>query len=383
MKSLAESAKMLSLKELEAIANELLASESRFRRIFDSTMIGMAVVNIPGEVLEANVLYSELVGVAPEELLGMNFQRFTEPDDIAAEQRLMKELFAGNMRSFQFEKRYRTKTNLTRWVELWVTALPNAQGHLDRAICMIVDTTDQKHANKAVLDLNRDLKVSTQLLRDMAAQNDEIRESERTHIAHEVHDELGQVMTALRMKLSVIELRYGPRIPDLANEMHDIKMLVDKAIRGVRNVVGSLRPASLDLGLIPAIDWLCTEFTKQTSIECVFNWGKQKIELDDKRAVVVFRIIQESLNNVSRHANSSRVDVNLKVEGDLLQVAVRDNGDGFDKAVTRKKKTFGLLGMKERAIALGGRLDVTSNIGEGTLVTLTINGTASAKGSEQ
>jgi signal transduction histidine kinase len=190
-------------------------------------------------------------------------------------------------------------------------------------------------------------------------------------------------MTALRMKLSVIELRYGPRIPDLADEMHDIKMLVDKAIRGVRNVVGSLRPASLDLGLIPAIDWLCTEFSKETSTECIFNWGKQKIELDDKRAVVVFRIVQESLTNVSRHANSSRVEVSLKVEGDLLQVAVRDNGVGFDKAVARKKKTFGLLGMKERAIALGGRLKVISNCGEGTLVTLTINITADAKGFDQ
>jgi signal transduction histidine kinase len=248
---------------------------------------------------------------------------------------------------------------------------------------MIVDTTDQKHANKAVHDLNRDLKVSTQLLRDMVAQNDEIRESERTHIAHEVHDELGQVMTALRMRLSVIELRYGSQIPDLVGEMHDMKMLIDKAIRSVRNVVKSLRPTSLDLGLVPAISWLCTEFTKQTSIECVFDWGEQKFDLDDKRSVVVFRIVQESLTNVSRHANSSHVDVNLKVEGDLLQVVVRDNGVGFDNAVVEKKKTFGLLGMKERAIALGGQLEVISNCGQGTSVTLTINTTADAKGCDQ
>jgi signal transduction histidine kinase len=244
---------------------------------------------------------------------------------------------------------------------------------LDRAIGLIVDITDQMHANEAVRSLNRDLKESNQLLRDMAAQNDAIRESERTNIAHEVHDELGQVMTALRMKLSVIELRYGPEIPDLASEMHEMKMLVDKAIHGVRNVVGSLRPTAMDLGLVPAIEWLRAEFTKQTAVESVFDWGAQNFDLDDKRSIVVFRIVQESLTNVSRHAHASRVDIALKDDGACLEVSVRDNGVGFDPKVTATKKTFGLLGMRERAIALGGRLEVSSAPGDGTRITLTIS----------
>jgi PAS domain S-box-containing protein len=367
--------KTRDLTELECIADALLASETRFQKVFGSTLIGMAVVNIRGEVLEANALYSELVGVAPADLPGMNFQRFTEPADVAAELRLLQELFAGNMRSFQFEKRYRSPKQVTRWAELWVTSLPNSQGQLDRAIGMIVDITDQKHASKAVLDLNRDLRVSTQLLRDMAAQNDQIRESERTHIAHEVHDELGQVMTALRMKLSVIELRYGPDMPELALEMQDMKKLVDTAIHGVRNVVASLRPAALDLGLVPAIEWLRSEFSRKTSVDCVFAWGAPNFVLDDRRSIVVFRIVQESLTNVSRHAHASRVDISLKVEGDWLQVAVQDNGVGFEQA-TAQRKTFGLLGMQERAMALGGGLQIDSTPGAGTRITLTIRTTA-------
>jgi signal transduction histidine kinase len=248
---------------------------------------------------------------------------------------------------------------------------------------MVIDVTDQKQAGNVVRDLNREINDTNQMLRDMAAQNDVIRELERTHIAHEVHDELGQVMTALRLKISVIELRYGPRIPDLSGEMQEMKKLVDQAIHGVRNVVGSLRPAALDLGLVPGIEWLRTEFTNQTSIECAFDWGHPIFELDDKRSIVVFRIVQESLTNASRHASASRVDISLKYEGDWLQVVVGDNGVGFDRAVAGTKKTFGLLGMKERAIALGGRLDVTTKCGEGTVITLNIRKTADAKGVNQ
>jgi PAS domain S-box-containing protein len=330
-------------------------------------------------LIEVNALFSKIVGFTQAELLGMHLERFTDPADIAAELHLLKELFDGKRRSYRIEKRYRTKANVTRWVELWVTALSNPKGCFDKAFGMVVDITDQKQASNAVLSLNSELKDSNQMLRDMAAQNDEIRESERTHIAHEVHDELGQVMTALRLKLSVIELRYGPAIPGLTGEVQEMKKLVDKAIHGVRNVVGSLRPSALDLGLVPAIEWLRTEFTSQTSVECVFDWDHRSFELDEKRSIMVFRIVQESLTNACRHANASRVDISLKYEGDWLQVVIRDNGIGFDRAVAGAKKTFGLLGMMERAIAMGGRLDVTSSCGEGTTIVLNIGKAADEK----
>jgi PAS domain S-box-containing protein len=365
--------------ELETLAYELQASEARFRNVFDSTLIGMAVVNAHGVLLEVNTLFSQLLGFHQTELLSMNVDQFTDPVDMAAELHLLKDLFDGKRRSYRFEKRMRTKSNVIRWFELWVTALPNAFDEIDRAIGLVIDITDQKQANRAVHELNRDLSLSNQLLRELAAQNDEIRESERTHIAQEVHDELGQVMTALRLKLSVIELRYGPKIAELTDEIQEMKKLVDKAIHGVRNVVGSLRPSALDLGLIPAIDWLRSEFSRQTSVECVFDWGARHFDLDDRRAVVVFRIVQESLTNVSRHADASRVDISLKYEENCLQVAVRDNGVGFEQAGAGETKTFGLMGMMERAIAIGGRLEIRSRRGEGTVVALTIHKTAFAK----
>lgn len=375
--------KMFSLSEFEALAGELQASETRFRKVFDSTLMGMAVVNVEGELLDVNEQFSKIVGFTQTELVGMNLEVFTDPADIAGELSMLKDLFDGKSRSYRIHKRYRTKANVTRWVELWVTALSNQKGCSDTALGMVVDVTDQKQASDAVRSLNSELRDSNQMLRDMASQNDEIRESERTHIALEVHDELGQVMTALRLKLSVIELRYGPKILGLTGEIQEMKMLVDKAIHGVRNVVGSLHPSALDLGLVPGIEWLRTEFTNKTSVDCVFDWEHQNLELDDKRSIVVFRIVQESLTNASRHANASRVDISLKHEGALLQVVIRDNGIGFDRAVAGAKKTFGLLGMKERAIALGGRLDVISRCGDGTTVTLNISKTVDANGADQ
>ena len=227
---------------------------------------------------------------------------------------------------------------------------------------------DELRAHRAELELGE----SRQRLRELAAQNESAREGERKHIAREIHDELGQVLTALRMNMSLLSMRLGPGVPTLIDEMQGMKRLVDRAIKGVRHLAMHLRPPALDMGLVPAIEWLCCEFTKSASIPCLLHSHQENIDLDETRAIVVFRIVQESLTNITRYARASQVDIDLSLRGNELWVQVQDDGCGFDLAAAAKRKSFGLLGMRERAIALGGRVDVVSAPGQGTVINVSI-----------
>ena len=209
-------------------------------------------------------------------------------------------------------------------------------------------------------------------MRDLAAQTEGLREDERKHIAREVHDELGQLLTALRMDIAMLVPLFGTHFPALEHKTQSMKALVDKAILGVRNVAMNLRPAVLDLGLLPALEWLCDDFSKRSHLVCTLDHDDADLVLDEARTMVLFRIAQESLTNVSRYAHATRVGISCHQQGDQLYMEVRDNGLGFDMAAVTRKQTFGLLGMQERALALKGEIAVNSVPGQGTVVSVSI-----------
>lgn len=209
---------------------------------------------------------------------------------------------------------------------------------------------------------------SNQLVRELAARNEATRENERKHIAREVHDELGQVLTALRMDLSLLKLQYGAQIPDLPRSVDDMKSLVDRAITGVRNIAMNLRPEALNMGLVPAMEWLRDEFTKHTGIRCVLAIDEIKAPMDEPRSMLIYRIVQESLTNISRYAQASTVKITLRLTDSIFCLSIQDNGIGFDVQAVQHRKTYGLLGMRERALTLGGDLKIESAAGCGTLI---------------
>jgi signal transduction histidine kinase len=191
-------------------------------------------------------------------------------------------------------------------------------------------------------------------------------------MAREVHDELGQVLTALRMNLSLVKMRFGALDADLVPQIESIKALADRALAGVRNVATHLRPSVLDLGLVPAIEWLCQEFVRNTGVDCTFLVPDLTLTLDEARAVVLWRIVQESLTNISRYAQATTVSVCLMQRGPDLWLQVRDDGSGFDVDVVSRKQSFGLLGMRERVLVLGGQLAIHSRPGKGTRIEVCI-----------
>jgi signal transduction histidine kinase len=209
-------------------------------------------------------------------------------------------------------------------------------------------------------------------LRELVAFNATAIENERKHIAREVHDEPGQVLTALRMDMSLLHMQFGSLDPALPGKVEGMKALVDRAMQGVRDVAARLRPMALDLGLAAALEAQCAEFAARTAIACTFSALKDPRVMDEDRAVEIYRIVQESLTNISRYAEASQVQITLDCNGNALGLEVRDNGQGFTAVDVAQSKTFGLLGMRERALALGGQLDIVSVPGQGTVVGLTI-----------
>ncbi|MGB9300815.1 MAG: PAS domain S-box protein, partial [Anaerolineae bacterium] len=184
----------------------------------------------------------------------------------------------------------------------------------------------------------------------LLAQHEETRrEEDRARIAREVHDELGQALTGLKMDLAWLQKHTDPKQSGLLQKIRSMSDLVDTTIQGVRRIATELRPGMMDdLGLVPAMEWQLQEFQKRSGIRCRFTSSLEEVALDAEEATVLFRILQETLTNVARHASATRVEVSLDEEQGYVRLRVQDNGRGITESEADGSRSFGLLGMRER-----------------------------------
>ncbi len=213
---------------------------------------------------------------------------------------------------------------------------------------------------------------SRQMIRDLAAHHEKIREEERARIAREIHDEFGQYLTALRMDTAMLNIRYGAGNPELKHHLDGMKQTIDTTIGVVRNLAAALRPGALDMGLVSAAEWLLAGFEERTGIAYRLNAPREDLGLDNERATAAFRILQEALTNITRYAHADEVEVTIELVDGSLAMVVRDDGVGFDPAAVRGRKTFGLLGIRERALMFGGESRIDSKPGSGTILRILI-----------
>lgn len=203
------------------------------------------------------------------------------------------------------------------------------------------------------------LEESQQLLRQLAARNEDARENERRSLKREIHDELGQYLLALRLGISIVDLQLEENHSPLREKTQRLIAVVDTTIKVVRDVVAALRPSALDLGIESALEWLVGEYSERTGIQCELQVPEDDLDMDDKRVTAVFRIVQESLTNVARHAQATWVKISLEQKEGQYLLEVQDNGQGFDPSI-HKEKSFGLVSMQERALMLGGEVEISS-----------------------
>jgi PAS domain S-box-containing protein len=216
-------------------------------------------------------------------------------------------------------------------------------------------------------------RTARQQLRDLANYLQVNREEERATIAREIHDEFGQMLTALKIDLAWLGKRLPPELADLAAKVAGMRDLVETGMQSVRRVVSELRPGLLDdLGLSAALEWQAQDFARRTGIECQIDLGEEDIWLDNERDTAIFRIFQETLTNIARHAEASLVSVVLREEEDCVRLVVQDNGKGIAPEAIGDPRSLGLMGMRERALSLRGRLEIIGAEGEGTWVMVSI-----------
>jgi signal transduction histidine kinase len=215
------------------------------------------------------------------------------------------------------------------------------------------------------------LRESEDKLRRLAAHLISVREEERAHIAREIHDELGQVLTGLKMEVTWLARRL--KEAPLIEKTDSMCRLIDSSVQTVRKIATGLRPEMLDdMGLVAAVGWQAKEFQKRTGIRARVKLPPESTKLDIDVATTMFRIFQEILTNVARHSRATRIDVELAIGEDQVTLGVADNGVGIAPADLNGKKSLGLLGMHERALLFGGEVKITGSGGEGTRVLVSI-----------
>ncbi|MBC7722900.1 MAG: PAS domain S-box protein [Pedobacter sp.] len=234
----------------------------------------------------------------------------------------------------------------------------------DIVYIMLVDITERKKVEQELIN-------SHLQLRELASHLQKIREEERKYIAREIHDELGQLVTGLKMDISLTKKKLEKQLPELGEKLANVMNLTDEIVHTVRRIASELRPSILDdIGLDAALEWQAKEFEKRTSITCIFTNNTKDISVNMDIKSNLFRIFQESLTNIIRHANATKVVASLTILNNNLMFVVNDNGDGIKNI--NQQRTFGLLGMKERIIMINGIFNIDSFAGKGTTITISV-----------
>ncbi len=224
------------------------------------------------------------------------------------------------------------------------------------------DVTERTRAEQA-------LKHSREEIRELAGAAGQVRERERSRIARELHDELGQALTALKIDVGWLRENVPGASDAVARKLTSMQVLLDGTVAAARRISADLRPLMLDdLGLTAACDWLVQNFRQRTGLQCELVMRGEHLDLRDPYATALFRVLQESLTNIAKHAQATHVEVTLERERNDVTLTVRDNGQGFVADAPRKQGSFGLLGLKERAYVLGGDVEIQSQPGSGTVI---------------
>jgi PAS domain S-box-containing protein len=363
------------------------------------------IMDAKGTVLTWNSGAQRLKGYRAKEIVGKRFSVFYTAEDVrhGRPKKLLEEAAAKGRCE---DEGWLVRKNGSRfWAKAVITALRDSGGRLwgfgkvtrdmtrERAVeeelrkanaaldCKVQERTAQLERVNAelhaeVLERRRaeeKLENSLQQLRALSAHVQAIREEERKRISREVHDGLGQSLTAIKMDLTWVIKRLSGVEEPIRRRTDAALRLVDDTVQSVRRIAAELRPAVLDdLGLSAAVEWQAQDFQARTGITCQLRMSPEDICVDSELATATFRIFQELLNNVARHAGATQVHVGLRQNAGAVILEVRDNGRGISEEQISNPKSLGLLGMRERIVRLGGHFAVLGAEGKGTTVVVQI-----------
>jgi PAS domain S-box-containing protein len=344
----------------------LRLSEERFRGVIETSQVGVAIVDTETQrFIEANPALLRLLGYTLEELRRLTVVDVTLPEDWRREQDIIRDYTNGELPAYEMEKRYIRKDGALRDVLVVGELLRLDAGGPPLAIANVLDITDRKRAEE-------ELQSSRQELRALAARIEEARESERTGIARELHDQVGQALTAIKLDLGRLASSDGKTASQQAL-IEGMAKLVDQTADDVRRISSDLRPGMLDdFGLVSAMEWQLASFQEHSGIRCNLAGDVDESLLDRARSTALFRVFQELLTNVSRHSSATEVEVAIALRGGELTLTVADDGRGIPAEHIGARTSLGIIGMQERLLPFGGALSFAAREPNGTAARVTM-----------
>jgi two-component system sensor histidine kinase UhpB len=345
-------------------AKEVLRESEEHLRLIIDTIPTMAWTLGPDGIVDfVNQRSLDYMGLSFEEEIEAPARPIHPEDLTRVMDRWHADLAAG--KSSEDEMRLRQANGKYRWFLVRTVPLRDELGNIVKWFGTSTDIEDRKQAEDA-------LRCSLDELRALAGRLQSVREEERTRVAREIHDELGQALTAIKLESASLirELRGAKQ---QSNRAESIAKLADETIQAVRRISAELRPGILDdLGLAAAVEWVAEEFKARTGTNVQLALPGVDLAIDREHATALFRILQEILTNVARHANATQVNVRLVQEEGSLILEVHDNGKGVSKEELSAGRSLGILGMRERALLLGGELTIRGAPAFGTTVTVRV-----------
>jgi len=324
--------------------------------LLDSAMDGIITVDSQQRIIMYNRAAEKIFGWPQQQVMG-------EPMDMLLPPRYRTSHFAHVQR---FGQTGVTSRRMGMDMVIYGQRRSGEEFPMDASISQL-DTPEGKIYTVILRDVTERVKAQKDLA-EFAAQASAIREQEKSRVARELHDELAQSLTALKMDTIWLKDHIAAESADAAMKLDAMLAMLDSSVAATRRIAADLRPLVLDdLGLMPAIEWLVQNFQQRHGIACVLD-GDEDLELGEPHATAVFRIVQESLVNVGKHAQAGRVKVGVQPVAGGLRLRVEDNGVGFDIAAGRKPNSLGLAGLRERAQLVNGTVSIQSTPGQGTMV---------------
>ncbi|AOR73174.1 histidine kinase [Burkholderia stabilis] len=350
--------------ERHHVSVALAESEERFQLAVSGAAAGLWDWNLLTGTMYLSAHFHEIMGYDDRELPNdaRTHLDAIHPDDIdrvksILDRHLLRE------RTYDVEYRVRTKSGAFRWIQSRGQALWDSAGEPYRMVGWIMDISDRRRAEEQLRESREELKrLSAGILR--------AREEEKARIARELHDDLGQQLTALKMVTAVLENKLkGAEAGSPEAMVGNLYSMIDQIVVSVRRIAADLRPRMLDdLGLVPAVDWLIADFSSRYGIHVVRSIDANQIAFNRESATAVFRMVQEALTNSARHSGATEVTIGISRDEPNCIVTIADNGQGAESDVRPGLKSFGLLGMRERAERVGGELRIETAPGHGFTV---------------
>jgi PAS domain S-box-containing protein len=352
----------IDITERKKSEEELRTSEQKYKLLFESNPLPMWMLNLPNyNIVEVNSAALDQYGFTKEEFLQLDIFSLRPEEDITKIKAVTNKAFRGIYHAGVW--RHQKKSGQVIYVEV-ITHDIYYEGVPTRLV--LANEITEKYLSE------EKLKKSYESIRQLTAHLQDVREEERTHIAREIHDELGQLLTVLKMDVSWLNKKVGSVSTAVQEKIADILAMIDTTVKAIRRIASELRPSLIDdLGLVAAMEWFIEDFEKRSGIKKEISISGTIADLPDAMKIGIFRIFQESLTNVARHSGGNKVIVRLQQPDKHLILTITDNGKGFDEKKANKK-TLGLLGMKERTLMMGGEYNIKGRPGEGTTVTVII-----------